>query len=177
MICFSERGEHRLLFGYTFFSHPWKLLKLYPTVHSYLFFLILYCIVSTENTGNLKECYVYTEALYGMKELAKFKYVFLKGENLGFYLDINFSATLENLLSYTPTVYIHISFFFLYCIVLLPLRTPATWRSAKCTRRLLKVWKNWLNSKMICYSERLLFGYKFVSLPWKHLELYPTVHS
>ena len=42
---FSERGEHRLLFGYTFFGHPWKLLKLYPTVHSYLFFLhtVLYC--------------------------------------------------------------------------------------------------------------------------------------
>ena len=33
----------------------------------------MYCIVSTENTGKLKHCEVHTDALRGMKELAKFK--------------------------------------------------------------------------------------------------------
>ena len=68
-----------------------------------------------------------------------------------------------------------------HCIVLFPLRTPASWRSAKCTRRLFKVWRNWPNSKLICYSERgeprLSFEYKFVGHPWKLLKLYPTVDS
>ena len=50
-------------FEYKFVGHTWKLLKLYPTVHIYLFFYTLYCIVFTENTGKLKECEVYTEAL------------------------------------------------------------------------------------------------------------------
>ena len=61
--CYSERGEHRLSFEYKFVGHTWKLLKLYPTVHAYLFFFTLYCIVSTENTSKLKECYLHTEAL------------------------------------------------------------------------------------------------------------------
>ena len=43
-------------------------------------------------------------------------------------------------------------FFFPHCIVLFPLRELASWRSAKCTRRLFKVWRNWPNSKLICYS-------------------------
>ena len=72
-------------------------------------------------------------------------------------------------------------FFSAHCIVLFPLRTSASWRSAKCTWRLFKVWRNWPNSKLICYSERgaprLSFGYKFVDLPWKLLKIYPTVHS
>ena len=108
LICYSERGEPGLSFEYKFVGHPWKLLKLYPTVHAYLFFLTLYCIVSTENTDKLK-------------------------------------------------------------------------LSAKCTRRLFKVWRNWPNSKLICYSERgepgLSFEYKFVGHPWKLLKLYPTVHA
>ena len=110
LICYSERGEPRLSFEYKFVGHPWKLLKLYPTVDSYFFF---------------------------------------------------WSS--------------------LYCIVLFPLRPPASWRSAKCTRRLFKVWRNWPNSKLICYSERgeprLSFEYKFVGHPWKLLKLYPTVDS
>ena len=65
-----------------------------------------------------------------------------------------------------------------HCIALFPLRTPASWRSAKCTRRLFKVWRNWPNSKFICYSERgepkLSFEYKFVSHTWKLIKLYPT---
>ena len=66
-------------------------------------------------------------------------------------------------------------------IVLFPLRTPASWMSAKCTRRLFKVWRNWPNSKLICFSEkgepRLSFEYKFVGHPWNLLKLYPTVDS
>ena len=72
-------------------------------------------------------------------------------------------------------------FFSLHCIVLFPLRPPASSWSAKCTRRLFKVWRNWPNSKLICYSERgeprLLFEYKFVGHPWKLKKLYPTVGS
>ena len=108
LICYSERGETRLSFEYKFVDHPWKLLKLYPTVHAYLFFFTLYCIVSTEYTGKLKECYVHTVKLF-------------------------------------------------------------------------KVWRNWSNSKLLCYSERgeprLSFEYKFVGHPWKLLKLYPTVHA
>ena len=106
-------------------------------------------------------------------------YVILIGENLGFHLNINLSATLENFKNYTQP-YMHICFSS-HCIVLFPLRTPASCRSAKCTRRLFKVWSNWPNSKLICYSERgdprLSFEYKFVGHPWKFLKLYPTVHA
>ena len=63
LICYCERGEPRLSFEYKFVGHPWQFLKLYPTVHAYLFFFTLYCIVSTEYTGKLKECEVHTEAL------------------------------------------------------------------------------------------------------------------
>ena len=67
------------------------------------------------------------------------------------------------------------------CIVLFTLRPRASWRSAKCTRRLFKVWRNWPNSKLICYSKRgelrLSFEYKLVCHPWKLLKLYPTVDS
>ena len=73
LICYSERGEPRLSFESKFVGHFWKLLKLYPTIHAYLFFFTLYCIVSTENTGKLKEYEVHTEALYDIKGLAKFK--------------------------------------------------------------------------------------------------------
>ena len=92
-------------------------------------------------------------------------YVILKQENLGFHLNIHLSAILKNFSNYIQ-VYSHISFFSLHCIVLFPLRAPASWWSAKCTRRLFKVWRNWQNSKLICYSEtgelRLSFEYTFV---------------
>ena len=106
-------------------------------------------------------------------------YVILKGENLNFHLNINLSATLENFSNYTQP-YMQICFS-THCIALFPLRTPASWRSAKCTRRLFKVSRNWPNSKLICYSERgepkLSFEYKFVRHTWKLLKLYPTVHA
>ena len=78
-----------------------------------------------------------------------------------------------------PTV--HAYLFSSNCIVLFPLRSPASWRSAKCTRRFFKVWRNWPNSKLICYSDRgeprLSFEYKFIGHPRKFQKLYPTVHA
>ena len=56
-------GEPKLSFEYKFVGHTWKHIKLYPTVHAYMFVYTLYCIVSTENTGKLKECEVHTKAL------------------------------------------------------------------------------------------------------------------
>ena len=79
-------------------------------------------------------------------------YVILKGENVGFHLNINVSVTLENFNNYTQP-YMHICFSS-NCTVLFPLRSPASWRSAKCTRRLFMVWRNWPNSKWIRYTER-----------------------
>ena len=108
LICYSERGEPRLSFENKFVGHPWKLLKLYSTVHAccLVFYAVLYCF---------------------------------------------------------------------------SLRPRASWRSAKCTRRVFKVWMIWPNSKLICYSKRgeprLSFEYKFVGHPWKFLKLYPTVHA
>ena len=189
LICYSQRGERRLSFEYKFVGHSWKLLKLYPSVHSYFFFVFtLYCIVSTD----LKE-HQQVEGVqsahggslrYDPSELAhsyfKIDMCILKEENVDFHLNINLSAIHENLLNYTP-VYIHISFLSLHCIVLFPLRAPASWRGAKCTRRLFKIWRNWPNSKLICYSQRgerrLSFEYKFVGHSWKLLKLYPSVHS
>ena len=97
-------------------------------------------------------------------------YVILKGENLGFHLNINLKTS-----KIYPTVQICFSS---HCIVLFPLSTPASWRSAKCTRWLFKVWRNWPNSKLPERGEtRFSFEYKFVDHPWKLLKLYPTVHA
>ena len=102
------KGKPRLSFGYKSVGLPWKLLKLYPTVQSYLFFSS-------------------------------------------------------------------------HSIVLFPLRTLTTWGSAKCIRKLYKVWRELSKFKMDMLfwkgKPRLSFGYKSVGLPWKLLKLYPTVHS
>ena len=93
--------------------------------------------------------------------------------------EYKFVVTFENFSNYTQP-YMHICFSS-HCIALFPPRTPASWRSAKCTRRLFKVWRNWPNSKLVCYSERgehrLSFEYKFVGHLWKLLKLYPTIHA
>ena len=121
LICYSERGEPRLPFEYKFVGHSWKLLKLYPSVHSYFFFClytVLYCFhwehqqvegVQSAHGGSLR--------YEGIGQIQNW-YVILKEENVGFHLNINLSAILENFLNYTP-VYINISFFVftLYCIV------------------------------------------------------------
>ena len=89
-------------------------------------------------------------------------YVILKQENLGFHLNIHLSAILKNFSNYIQ-VYSHISFFSLHCIVLFPLRAPASWWSAKCTRRLFKVWRigkiqNWY---VILKQEKLGFSFEY----------------
>ena len=63
-----------------------------------MFVYTLYCIVSTENTGKLKECEVHTEGSLRYDEIGQIQnwYVILKGQNLSFQLNINLSATLEN---------------------------------------------------------------------------------
>ena len=178
LICYSERGEPRLSFEYKFIGHPWKFQKLYPTVHVFLHTVLYYFHWDHRQVEGVRSAHGGSLRYEGIGQIQNW-YVILKGENLGFHLNINLSATLENFKNYTQP-YMHICFSS-HCIVLFPLRTPASWRSAKCTRRLFKVWRNWPNSKLICYSERgdprLSFEYKFVGHPWKFLKLYPTVHA
>ena len=73
--------------------------------------------------------------------------------------------------------YTFICCLYLHCIALFPLRAPASWRSAKCTRKLFKVWTKWPNSKLMCYSERgeprLSFEYIFVGHFWKTSQIIP----
>ena len=182
LICYSERGEPSLSFEYKFVGHSWKLHKLYPSVHSYFFFFhtVLYCFHwEHQQVEGVRSAHGSSLRYEGIGQIQNW-YVILKGENLVFHLNINLSAILENFTNYIQ-VYIHISFFSLHCIVLFPLRAPASWRSAKCTRRLFKVWRNWPNSKLICYSERgqprLLFEYTFFGYSWKLHKLYPSVHT
>ena len=146
---FSERGEPRLSFEYKFVGHPWKLLKLYPTVDSYFFFYCLplsfwgvrstrrhfkYCskLICFSERGELGFEYFNFKIIPNRTCISVFLntvlycfhwehrqvegvrsahgvslryegigriqnwYVILKGENLGFHLNINLSATLEN---------------------------------------------------------------------------------
>ena len=182
LICYSERGEPRLSFWYKFVGLPWKLLKLYPTVHSYLFFSS-HCIVlfpmKTQATWRSAKCTRRLFKVWMNWPYSKCICYSEKGE-----ARLSFGYTFVDLpwklLKLYTTVHLYL-FFSSHIIVLFPLRTPTTWRSATCTRRLFKVWRNWPCSKLIGYFEmgesRLSFGYKFVGLPWKLLKLYPTVHS
>ena len=177
------KGEnHRLSFGYKFVGLPWKLLKLYPTVHSYLFFsshsIVLFPL-RTPTTWVSAKCTRRLFKLWRSWPNSKLICYSERGEaRLSF--GYKFVGLPWKLLKLYPTVHSYL-FFSSHSIVLFPLRTPTTWVSAKCTRRLFKLWRNCPNSKFICYSERgearLSFGYKFVGLPWKLLKLYPTVHS
>ena len=166
-MCYSERGAPRLLFEYKFVDLPWKLLNIYPTVHSYFFFsshsIVLFPLWTPASWRSAKctrrvlkvwshwpnsklMCYSERGA---PRLLFEYKFVDLPWKPLKIY----------------PTVHSYF-FFSSHSIVLFPLWTPASWRSAKCTRRVLKVWSHWPNSKLICYSERgaprLSFEYKFV---------------
>ena len=181
-ICYSERGAPRLSFGYKFVGLPWKLLKIYPTVHSYLF-LSAHCIVlfplRTSASWRSAKCTRRVLKVWRNWPNSQLLCYSERGEPRLLF-GYKFVGLPWKRLKIYPTVH---SYFFisLHCIVLFPLRTSASWRSAKCTRRVLKVWRNWPNSKLICYPERgeprLSFGYKFVGLSWKLLKLYPNVHS
>ena len=118
LICYCERGEPRLSFEYKFVSHPWKLLKLYPTVHAYLFFFTLYCMVSTQYTGKLKECEVHTEPLKVWRNMQNSKcmcYCERREPRLSF--EYKFVGHPWKLLKSYPTVRAYLCFFTLYCTV------------------------------------------------------------
>ena len=154
-ICYSKRGEPRLSFGYKFVGLPWKLLKLYPTVHSYLFFsshsIVLFPL-RTPTTWRSATC---TRRLF--KVWRNWPYLKLVGYSqrgeTRLSVGYTFIGLPWKLLKLYPWVHLYL-FVSSHCIVLFPLRTPARWKSAKCARRLFKVWRNWPNSKFICYSER-----------------------
>ena len=180
---FWKRRTYAFIWIWTV-GHPWKLFKVWTNLQkkncrpflktsqimpkcTFIFvciYTVLYCFhwehqhvegVQSAHGGSLR--------CEGIGQIQNW-YVILKEENLGFHLYINFSAILKNFSNYAQ-VYIHICLY-LHCIVLFPLRAPASWWSAKCTRRLFKVRRNWPNSKLICYSERgeprLSFEYTFV---------------
>ena len=175
LICYSERGEPRLSFEYKFVGHPWKLLKLYPTVDSYFFFGLP---LRTPTSWRSAKC---TRRLFKVwRNWPNSKLICFseRGEpRLSF--EYKFVGHPWKLQKLYPTVHAYLFFLTLYCIV--STENTDKLKSAKCTRRLFKVWRNWPNSKLICYSERgepgLSFEYKFVGHPWKLQKLYPTVHA
>ena len=189
LICYSERGEPRLSFEYKFVGHPWKLLKLYPTVHLHIFlFLSTFwssrCIVlfplRTPASWMSAKCTRRLSKVWRNWPNSKLICYSERGEP-GLSFEYKFVGHPWKLLKLYPTVDSY--FFFglhavLYCF---HWEHQQSWMSAKCTRRLFKVWRNWPNSKLICYSERgeprLSFEYKFVGHPWKLLKLYPTVDA
>ena len=180
MIWYSKRGEHRLSFGYKFVGLPWKLLKLYPTIHSYLFYFFTMCWIgnyihiylnvvhwsvplryewnfqkwgyskrgehrlhldinlsaSLENFWRTIHSYLFLFLHNELKSLCvhggslRYEWIgqiqkwynILKGENIGFHLDINLSASLENFWSYIqPYIHIYFYFFTMYSVELFPL--------------------------------------------------------
>ena len=141
LICYSERGERKLLLGYKFVGHSWKLHKLYPSVHSYFFLFlhtVLYCFHwEHQQVEGVRSAHGSSLRYEGIRQIQNW-YVILKGDNLGFYLNINLSPFLKTSQIIFKCTYIFLCFSS-HCIVLLPLRAPASWRSANCPRRLFKV--------------------------------------
>ena len=181
-IFYSQREKPRHVFGYTFVGLHWKRLKWYPTVHSYFFFFItLYCIVSTEKPATWKSAKCTLRLFKVWRNWPNSKFIlYSQREEPRHLFGYAFVGIPWKLLKLYPAVYSYF-FFSSYCIVLFPLRTLATWKLTKCTRRLFKVWRNRPNSGFICYSQseepRHSFVYKFVGLPWKLLKLYQAVYS
>ena len=64
-----------------------------------MFVYTLYCIVSTENNRQVEGVRSGHEGSLRYEEIGQIKnwYVILKGENLSYHLNINLSATLENI--------------------------------------------------------------------------------
>ena len=172
LMCYSERGERKLLLGYKFVGHSWKLHKLYPSVHSYFFLFlhtVLYCFHwEHQQVEGVRSAHGGSLRYEGIGQIQNW-YVILKGENVGFHLRINLSAQI------IPWYF----FFFLHTVLYCFHWEHQQVESAKCTWTLFKVWRNSPNSKLICYSERgerrLSFAYKFVGHSWRH-KLYLIVH-
>ena len=117
LMCYSERGEPRLSFEYKFVGHLWKLLKLNPSVHSYLFHTVLYCFdwehqqvegVQSAHGGSLR--------CEGIGQIQNW-YVILKEENQGFHLNMNCRPFLKTSQIMPKCTFILIFFSTLYCIV------------------------------------------------------------
>ena len=180
--CYSQRGEPRLLLEYIFVGHSWNLLKLYPIVHSYFFFFSLHCIVlfplRAPASWRSAKC---TLRLFKVwKNWPNSKLICYSGRGeptrLSFeYKFVGHSLKIYKILPNRRFIFICWSS---HCVVLFPLRAPASWRRAKCTLRLFKVWRNRPNSKLIVNSERgeprLSFEYKFVGHSLKIYKILPN---
>ena len=141
LICYSKRGEPRLSFGYKFVGLPWKLLKLYPTVHSYLFFsshsIVLFPL-RTPTTWRSATCTRRLFKVWRNWPYSKLIGYSQRGEtrlSVGY----KFIGLPWKLLKLYPSLQSYFFFFSSHCIVLFPLKTQATWKIAKCTRRLFKL--------------------------------------
>ena len=115
----SERGQPRLSFEYNL-SAILENFTNYTQVYIHIsFFLhtVLYCFHwEHQQVEGVRSAHGSSLRYEEIGQIQNW-YVILKGENLGFHLNINLSAILENFTNYTQ-VYIHISFFFhtvLYC--------------------------------------------------------------
>ena len=121
MIWYSERGEPRLQFEYKFVGHSWKILKLCPSVHTYLLlflYTVLYCFHwEHQQVDGVQSAHGGFLRYEGIGQIPNW-YGILKEENLGFHLNIYLSAILKKFSNYAQ-LYIHIycCFFTLYCIV------------------------------------------------------------
>ena len=147
LMCYSARGEPRLSFEYKFVGHFWKLLKLYPSVHSYCFSphcMVLFPLRAPASWRSAK-CTRRLFKVWRNWPNSKLMCYSERGEpRLSF--EYKFVGHFWKLLKLYPSV--HSYCFSPHCMVLFPLRAPASWRIAKCTRRLFKVWRNWPNSKI-----------------------------
>ena len=118
-MCYWERREPRISFEYKFVGHPLKTSKIIPnrTCISVFLHTVLYCFhwvhrqvegVRSAHGGSLR--------YDGICKIQNWC-VIVKGENLGFHLNMNLSTTLWKLLQLYPTVHAYLFFFTLYCIV------------------------------------------------------------
>ena len=183
LICYSESGEPtRLLFEYKFVGHPWKTSKIIPNCTFIFIFWSSHCVVlfllRAPASGMSAKYIRRLFKVWNNWPNPKLICYSQRGEPR-LLLEYIFVVHSWNLLKLYPIVHSYFFFFSLHCIVLFPLRAPASWRSAKCTLRLFKVWKNWPNSKLICYSgrgepTRLSFEYKFVGHSLKIYKILPN---
>ena len=141
------KGENpKLSFEYKVVGHTWKLQKLYPTVHAYMFVYTLYCIVSTENNRQVEGVRKCTRRLFKVWwNWPNSKFIcYSERAEPKLSIEYKFVGHTWKLLKLYPTVLAYLFFYTLYCIVFhWEHRQVEGVRS--CTRRLFKVWRNWPN--------------------------------